>query len=292
MVVSVSDVPCFHPLNGFRAPGGGISFNPKTGYVDQAMAVPCGRCIGCKLERSRQWAVRLLHERTQHEFSCFITLTYADRYLPQGGTLVKAHFQSFMKRLRRQYPIPIRFFHCGEYGENLERPHYHAILFGIDFPDKTIWERDSKLYRSPTLDKLWGMGYCTIGAVTFESAAYVASYCVKKVSGPLAAAHYAGRLPEYVTMSRAGGIGSDWFLKYSSDVYPHDEVITQGRPAKPPRFYDKRLEKSDPKAFSRVKRSRLLEALEPQNQANSNAARLLVREQVTTAKTNLYRGKL
>lgn len=288
-------MPCFHPLTGHRAYGGGISFNPKTGYVDQPMQVPCGRCIGCKLERSRQWAVRLLHERQLHDASCFITLTYDDKYLPSGGTLVKGHFQSFMKRLRKHVsPVPLRFFHCGEYGENLSRPHYHAILYGFDFPDKTRWSgsEGNMLYRSPSLDRIWGMGFCSIGPVTFESASYVAAYCVKKITGDQAKAHYGLRLPEYVTMSRRPGIAADWFKKYASDVYPSDSVVARGHPSKPPRYYDKAHSKSDPKSFELLKRERLLSAITPEAQADATVVRLRDRETVTSAKFNLRKRNL
>ena len=98
----------------------------------------------------------------------------------------------------------VRFFHCGEYGELLYRPHYHACLFGFDFSDKVLWSTRGgvRLYRSKILEKLWTFGFSTIGDVTFESAAYVARYCTKKITGDKADEHYNGRSPEYVTMSR------------------------------------------------------------------------------------------
>lgn len=235
-----------------------------------------------------------MHENQLHGESCFITLTYDPENLPPGGSLVVKDFQDFMKRLRKFVKRPVRFFHCGEYGENLERPHYHALIFGYSFPDKTPHKKTSggQLYRSTDLERLWPQGFSTIGPVTFETAAYVARYCVKKINGKGAAEHYGVKLPEYVTMSRRPGIAAGWVDKYSSDVYPSDQVITRGHPAKPPRAYDRHLEKSQPHAHKALKRERLLASLEPVRQVDSTSARLAVRETVQTARANLYKRNL
>lgn len=289
-------MPCFRPLHGHRGLNGGISFNPKYGYVDLPMAVPCGSCLGCKKERARQWAVRLMHENQLHDASAFVTLTYNDAHLPPGGTLVKRDLQLFFKRLRKHYEKPIRYFACGEYGDQTNRPHYHAIVFNLSLDDRVRLAGSDNLYRSPRLEKLWPQGNSSFGSVSFASCSYVASYCVKKVSGKNAAAHYGARLPEFALMSRGGrqgkGLAHEWLLRFNADVYPSDEVISSGRPAKPPRFYDKHFERINPELHQETKRERLLKALEPQIQANSTTARLLVREAVATAKTNLYKGTL
>ena len=208
---------CYYPLKGYRSRSGkGIVFNRANGFVDMPMAVPCGQCIGCRLERSRMWAVRCVHEASLHADNCFITLTFDDSHLSHTGTLITSDFQKFMKRLRKEFSgRRIRYFHCGEYGEKLGRPHHHACLFGFDFSDKVLWSVRSnvKLYRSPTLDRIWGQGYCTIGDVNFESAAYVARYVTKKITGEVAVDHYKvgvdvstgeviSKKPEFVTMSR------------------------------------------------------------------------------------------
>lgn len=145
------------------------------------MTVSCGQCIGCRLERSRQWAVRCMHEKQMHDDACFITLTYDDDNLPFGETLVLSDWQKFMKRLVKKNG-PIRFYHCGEYGDDTNRPHYHAILFGYrpDDPELFSTSGETKLYASPSLRNTWGMGHCTFGDATFETAAYVARYITKK----------------------------------------------------------------------------------------------------------------
>lgn len=284
-------MPCFKPLQGFLSHSGkGISFNPKTGYVDRPMVVPCGQCIGCKLERSRQWAVRAVHESKLHHLNCFVTLTYSDDKIPPGGTLVKKHLQDFWKRLRKKYTgLKIRYLACGEYGDNTHRPHYHAIIFGLDFPDKRIISSKggNDLYSSPTLESLWGHGFCTIGAVTFDTAAYVARYTTKKITGDQAERHYRGRLPEFLSCSLRPGIGAAFFERFAPEITLHDTVVSRAVEAKPPIYYDKLHKRVNPARALQTKRERKLNALEPARQANSTPDRLRVREEVTKAKLSI-----
>lgn len=259
-------MPCYNPLKGYRsrtlnASGKrSIVFNLREGYVDQPIEVPCGQCIGCRLERSRQWAVRCVHEASLYEKNCFVTLTYSDDKLPSDGSLHFNHFQKFMKRLRRFYADSrIRFFHCGEYGEQYARPHYHCCLFNFDFDDKKIWKKTevgNVLYTSEKLNSLWGYGYCIIGNVTFESAAYVARYITKKITGKDAEQHYKGRCPEYITMSRRPGIGKGWFDKWKSDTYPSDSIFVRGRLVRPPKFYDACYDIEHPDQMRSIKNRR------------------------------------
>ncbi len=259
---------CFHPLTAYRSSGGKIVFSPKDGYVDLPVDLACGQCQGCRLERSRQWALRCVHEAQMHKKNSFITLTYSPEHVPKDGSLRLEDWQKFAKRLRRKAG-PFRFFHCGEYGEVNLRPHYHACIFGLDFiADRGLWKDDGKfpLFRSPLLDKAWGLGFATVGALTFKSAAYVARYVMKKANGDLARVKYA-RVdengeeyfvrPEYVTMSRRPGIGSKWFEKFKSDVYPSDEVVHEGKRYRPPRFYDSQLADEELDVY-KVKRRRAL----------------------------------
>jgi len=214
----------------------------------ERLTLPCGQCIGCKIERSRQWAIRNMHEKQMHESSCMLTLTYAPEWLPWGDSLHLPHFQNFIKRLRRHIaPTKLRFFHCGEYGDIQKRPHYHALLYGYGFPDRTSrgTRNGFPIWGSDTVTRLWSdpktgssYGRHEIGDISFESAAYVARYILKKITGARADDHYAGRDPEYVTMSRRPGIGRPWLEKHKTEVYPSDSVIARGIPMRPPRYYD------------------------------------------------------
>lgn len=293
-------MPCYHPITAWRC-ASGVFFKPTPD--SSTIQLPCGRCIGCRLERSRQWALRLTHELRFHEDSCFITLTYKPKFLPPGGSLQLSHFQLFMKRLRKDSSNPIRFFHCGEYGEKLGRPHYHAIIFGRDFRtgvyDSQRSERGDLTWSSTDLDRLWSdpssgecLGMSRIGAVTFESCAYVARYVCKKVTGLAAERHYerfnffTGEIyslkPEYATMSRRPGIGFQHFSKYASSIYPLDRVISRGHPSKPPRFYDRCLDKADPLMYLQIKEAREF-ALTASSKSDKSESRLAVREAVKLA---------
>ena len=291
-------MPCFKPLKGFRSPSGAIVFS-RAHSIGLPMSVPCGQCIGCRLERSRQWAVRCMHESSLHTDTSFITLTYDDEHLPRFGSLLMDDWQKFFKRLRRRSRERVRFFGCGEYGAESGRPHYHACLFGLDFADKVLWSNRSgyDVYRSPLLESVWTFGQSEIGSLTFESAAYVARYCLKKVTGPKAREHYecvdpesgelGSRLPEFATMSRRPGIGAGWFEEFGTEVYPSDEVIVRGVSCKPPRFYDRLLQSEEPLRYEELlslrRRGRRPEDETPQ--------RLRVREVCAEARVSLYQGR-
>jgi hypothetical protein len=289
---------CYSPLNGYRSRivghsgKRGIVFNKNQGYVDLPVKVPCGQCIGCRLDRSRQWAIRCLHEASLYNSNCFITLTYADEYIPYKNSLDKRAFQLFMKRLRKKYGNKIRYYQCGEYGEITQRPHYHAIIFNFDFPDKKLHKIQNKhrLYTSASLEELWPYGYSLIGNVSFQSAAYVARYIMKKVTGPAAELHYGERIPEYTTMSRRPGIGKAWFDKYKDDVYPTGAIVINGKEIKPPKYYDRQYEIIEEVEYSRIKSKRKIEA--KKQEKNNTLARLKVRETVQQAKLNLLKRTL
>lgn len=212
----------------------------------------------CRLAYSREWAIRITHEAQMHDANCFLTLTYDDAHLPEHGQLLKRDLQLFFKRLRK-YTGPFRYVAAGEYGDLRRRPHFHAAIFGLDFADDRIdfgeGIRGDKTYVSPLVGKSWGMSTFpmghTIGSVTFESAAYIARYITKRVSGvgasplPLWSDSVTGEIvmpnPEFLVCSK--GIGKSWFRDYfMTDVFPHGRVITaQGTPAPVPRYYKELL---------------------------------------------------
>lgn len=317
---------CVSPLIGWRSrqlnPSGkrGIVFNKDYGYADMEVKVPCGQCWRCRLEQSRQWAIRCVHEAQLHRENSFITLTYNPENLPENGTLVKKDFQDFMKNFRlfleentwngSEYkqnrkikvvdkkngdityrPIKcyrkVRYFHCGEYGSErdkngeiikgrLGRPHYHAIIFGYQFEDLEYLKtkKGVDLFTSPKLEEIWGKGFVTVGSVTFESAAYVARYVMKKRTGDEGETHYLkegpngecgphGELcyiqPEYTTMSRRPGIAHDWFMAFKDDL-KKDFITINGKKFQPPKYYDTLFEIHDQDHLERVKARRISKA--------------------------------
>ena len=281
---------CYHPLLAYRNEGK-VVFNKPFPYA-KGFNLPCGQCIGCRLKYSQEWAIRLMHEKQMHEQSCFLTLTMSPEYLESREnpwSLDKSEFQRFMKRLRKRYGNQIRYFHCGEYGEKNRRPHYHAIIFGMEFEDKELFQtRDEiRLYTSEILAKLWPYGFVTIGEVTMESCAYVARYVTKKIKGKDAEKHYirwdpqTGEgvpiEPEYATMSRKPGIGRSWFEKYKADVYPHDYVVVNKHEIRPPRYYDNLLSEEE---LEKIKEKRAKELPEVIDKYDENMDRLWVKEAV------------
>lgn len=260
---------CYAPLKAYAKPGGGVAFNPKEGFIDRPLKLPCGQCIGCRQLKRQSWAIRCMHEAQMHEKNCFLTLTYDDDHLPLSRSLRIDHWQRFAKRLRKSHG-PFRFLHCGEYGETTLRPHYHAIIFGHDFSEDSILlpgtKQNHPLRISASLTTKWHYGFHTIGQVTFDSASYVAKYTTKRLTGPQGK-NAIERVdpttgecwevkPEYATMSRNHGLGYTWFEKYCSDIYPQNYVVLHGQKFKPPAYYDKLLEERDPELHQKMKQKR------------------------------------
>lgn len=286
-------MPCFSPLEAVKS-SQGIFFDGRFDGVP--IKLPCGRCIGCRLERSRQWAVRAMDEASLHPMNCFLTLTYSDEYLPKNGNLCYRDFQLFMKRLRKFVsPVRIQFLMCGEYGDLNGRAHYHALIFGMDFLDKVpcrTTAANSSIFSSPTLSRLWPFGHSSIGALTFESAAYVARYSMKKLSGGQVLEMPGGRIdletgqvlpgvPEFLRCSLRPAIGKNWFLRHADDVYAFDRKVVNGVETKPPRYYDKLLKARHAFAWDDISKDREERAfLSLADQTND---RLEARERVVNA---------
>lgn len=271
-------MPCFHPVHGYysdyKNPSGKRDFvftKPKGSHIVQEVTRKCGQCVGCRLEYSRQWAMRCHFEASIHKDNCFITLTYDQEHLPENYGIHRRDVQLFFKKLRRKYHKGkdgegIKYYYCGEYGEKTSRPHYHAIIFNHDWSDKELFSiRDNiRLYTSSSLQKLWPKGFVTTGSCTFESSAYVARYVMKKHYGKDSNENYEwvnmetgqiyDRDKEFVGMSN--GIAEKWFQKYKNDVYPHDYVILRDKKMKPPKYFDNLYDIENPEKFQEIKAKR------------------------------------
>lgn len=203
-----------------------------------------------------------------------------------------------MKRLRRSLPYEIRFYMCGEYGENFGRPHYHACIFGHRFNDLTLYriKDEVRLYTSKTLSRIWGKGHVTVGDVTFKSAAYVARYIMKKITGEQAWDHYLDtdtgvlKQPEYTCMSLKPGIGKTYFEKYTSDLFPRDYNVLDGNKHKNPRYYSNLYEIAEPENMAAIKNKRLNE--QKKRQADNTPERLKVKETCQMAKLKYLKREL
>lgn len=216
--------------------------------------VPCGKCIECRISHSIEWAYRVVAETRAHEHNCMVTLTYADEHLPRDMSVSVYEMQTFLKRLRKAIqPSEIRFFGCGEYGEQFLRPHYHMIVFGYDFSDRYLFGYDkkkTKLYRSPRLEKVWPKGFSSVCEVEFDVAKYVAIYLQKPPAD--------GRHRAFVNMSRNPGIG---YQAIKPNLMETDKLYQDGKYIHLPRYYLKVLERSYPDQIADLKERRINHAI-------------------------------
>lgn len=246
---------CTSPRTASFNPDGSINFSHKHHNKEMVpFKLPCGKCTECLLERARDWSVRCIHEASTNDQNSFITLTYADEHLPADRQLDHTHFQLFMKKLRKLTNKELGFFMCGEYGEKNGRPHYHACIFGYDFPDKVFVrenEHGDQIWTSKILDSLWTYNdpeLCPneIGSVTQKSAGYVARYVLKKQSP---------EAPQgYQKMSRKNAIGKAFIERWYKDIFIHARgaiILSDGTRTKVPRYYEKWLHKTHPDLWVR-----------------------------------------
>lgn len=281
-------MPCYGPLQGYWSktltPLGNrrVVFNADDGYIDRPIEVPCGQCIGCRIHKMQEWGVRCVHEALMHEHSWFVTLTYDPEHLPKDLSVNKDEHQRFMKRLRYYTGQKIRFFMCGEYGDDKGRPHYHYLLFGLELADLEYWRKGSSkhnrqitypIYRSLTLERAWQKGFVELGEVNIQSAQYVAGYVRKKITGKkLDETNSDGlkpyelynditgelikREPEFSLMSRNPGIGSAFYEKYGDQIRRLDHVVVNSKRMRVPKYYDRITKKLHPSVMESIVRSR------------------------------------
>lgn len=216
-----------------------------------------------------------------------LTLTYDDDHLPEDFSVDVRHLQLFMKRLRKFCAHKkIRFYGCGEYGDDFGRPHYHLLIFGFTFNDRVLWTRteNSVQYTSQKLSNLWQYGLATTADLDYQAAEYVARYVMKKINGDRANTHYLrhhpkGYLcevkPEFSVMSRKPGIATSWFHKFKTDCFPSDFLVIEGKQRRVPPFYLRLLHEEEQ---VKIKRARKAEA--NKHRENNTKERLAVRREV------------
>lgn len=277
---------CLYPRTvGFQSDGKTISWS-KENYSKEfsTFQLPCSKCIECRLEYARQWAIRCVHEAKMHEQNSFITLTYSDEHL-KSPQLQYRDFQLFMKRLRRSEPDKtISTFVTGEYGEKTKRPHWHAIIFNwrpTDLIPIYKNENGDQVYKSESLDKIWAKNDPQkkpneVGDVTFKSAGYVARYAAKKL------VHGKDDEHEFHPISKKSSkraIGKTWLEQYWRDLLKGTLTMEDGTQLSIPRYYEKWL-------FKQIPERELLCYLENKQRLINQAVQNKKREDADTDKQN------
>lgn len=282
-------MPCYHPKEGWlHSNGGRVLFSTPVAGPDvqryRRVFIPCRKCAGCRETNAREWAIRCVHEAKMARASCFITLTYDRAHVPRDG-VSKRHWQLFMKRLRKRIaPVQIRFFMAAEYGTINGRPHYHAVIFGYEFEDRTVIAMGKSglpQFQSKLLEEVWGMGRCTWCELNEATAGYCARYQCKEGKVP------PGCNPEFCLASRKPGLGLSFLEKFESDMYRSDGesavVFAGGRESMPPTYYDRKIREKSERRYELLKAARA-QSLDPVRQVKETGkARLAVRERVDAA---------
>lgn len=295
---------CYRPLEAYR--------NPLTGEVwiggnatksGRFMELPCGRCIGCKLDRARAWSVRIQHEAQLYDSNWFVTWTYRNEDLPGSLSLEYDDFRGMMKRLRERCRgaspgpkgnYPLRFFCAGEYGSLRKRPHFHSIMFNLRTGDEKPLGNGS--FSSKLLEDVWQKGNVQLDVVTDQSASYVSGYALKKVYGRnteyedvvnLSTGEVTRRRKEFVVMSRKPGIGAWWYERFAADLFPGDQAVVVGRRSKVPGYYWRRYRtEGDPAGVAEVECTRFWRA--ENMRAESGVERRAVREEVAQRQVDFF----
>ncbi|WGL31465.1 replication initiator protein [Dipodfec virus UOA04_Rod_1082] len=292
---------CFHPLTAYKAYSSVFDLRPEIVFSEykaeraakyEKIQLPCGQCLGCRLDYSRDWSIRCMHELKYSKDAWFITLTYDDQHLPSDLSLDPDHLRDFWKRFRKFVGSKVRYFACGEYGDRFQRPHFHSIVFFDSVQEKKLVGRLKSgfpVFNSEVLVSSWPFGYVSIANVSLNTCAYVARYVTKKLTGKqndfysesfevdddgVITSSFKrdffrypdGRIKPFCRCSRMPGLGRRFIEEFYSDVYPLDKCVffQDGKPKSfsVPRYYDKFLETYHPELWSDVKESRLQKAQE------------------------------
>jgi len=264
-------MPCAAPLRAYKAANGRLVFWKATQWQYHVepytgLQVPCGNCIVCREEQARQSAVRITHEAQTHEESSFLTPTYNDANIPPYGSLRYEDLTKFLKRLRKHLG-PIRYYAVGEYGDESLRPHYHICLFGHAFTEGRVivQEKPHLQWEQEWLTRCWGLGRVRIGALTFETARYTASYVTKKLRSKQRYVRIDEETGELVAVEQprammSDNLGRQWWDNYGRHLENNDYVIINGKKQKPPKAYDRWLGEENEQAIAKIKAERMKKA--------------------------------
>lgn len=276
-------MPCFRPVTCWQPlDGGAISFSERKDHRE--IQIPCGQCIGCRINRQQMWAFRALAEASLHPSNWFLTLTYSNENLPAHGALQHRDWQLFAKRVRKSLG-PFRYLMCGEYGPQTLRPHYHALLFGLELPDAkpSGLRRGHTVFKSEALHRNWGLGLIELGSVSPMSARYCAGYVLKDTRQPSRVIEDTGEIvtlpAPYGRMSLKPGLGDAWIRRYYPEVFAHGACFSQDKRYRIPDRFKHILDGIDPVAYETLQADAVGQAtISPDN----SPERLAVRELLAT----------
>lgn len=198
----------------------------RSPYVTNGRAFGCGQCMPCRVNKRRIWSHRIMLEGKLWPFNTMATLTYEDEKVPRledgRGILNLKHIQDWLKRIRKAYePSRLRYFACGEYGEQTWRPHYHVMLF--NYPNCVYGQsRYSNITRNccPACDLVrdtWTFGNVMLCELNDSTSSYIAGYVTKKMTHP-DDPRLKGLVPEFARMSLKPGIGADFMHEVASTL--------------------------------------------------------------------------
>lgn len=299
---------CFYPRTMFPPVGGGRPvYVMPAGHSGRTVEVRCGQCIGCRADDSRDWATRIVDESRLWKSNWFVTLTFDDECLPDDQSVSRVDVQRFIMRAakaaKRRGLLEgpgLRCFYNGEYGTQTKRPHYHAILFGLELVDLVPWaknERKEQMWTSAFLAEVWARGRVIVGSVTTESAGYVAGYAIRDKWAKNRVYELVDpetglcqeRVRPFIGMSRRPGIGRRFIERFGHSLLAGDYSVANGKKRPTPRYYHRVLEQTAPEtAATLLARSEAARRL-PAAKRERSVERLKVREECFRAKRALSR---
>lgn len=262
-------------INDFRSKFGGSLF-----------LLPCGRCLGCKVDKARDWSTRCVLESSYYPFSSFITLTYNDQHLPSDGKVHREDINQFIDKLKYR-GFNFRFFGCAEYGSSNHRPHYHLITFGYqpdDLVKHSVGSDGNFLFTSKFLESVWSKGFVLVGSASKQSAGYVARYTTKKL----------GDDDSFIFMSSHPGIGYQYLVDHAKEIVSTDKVygeFGESGTAPVPRYFNRFLAEWFPEEYQVLQAKRIanIQLVDLNSMVNREVGHL---EEVKVAQAEILHAKL
>lgn len=226
----------------------------KTWLEEQKMFVNCGKCVFCKMQKATDWSARMLHESGYHKSSLFVTLTFDEDHCPLS--IKKEELQKYLKRLRKRLsPRKIRYYACGEYGEEMGRPHYHLIIFGVNYNDFEFKDKILKngMWHDVYDCESWMKGNVYLGDVTADSCRYVADYINKVYFGDMEKEVYKNNGLESPFQLYSKGLGEKWIYDNEKQLRQRYGYTIKGKNRGLNRYYRNKLEIEGSEYYEKIK---------------------------------------